>query len=190
MRYKDDNKIKNIFNATLDIINESGLSGVSMSKIAKRATISASTIYVYFDSKEDLLLKLYLNIKDKMNFEIYSSIDKSIPFKTVFETVLKKFIYFISNNKDYFLFIEQFQNSPIIRNISSKEANQVLGPANEFYNTGKKQGSIKNINNTLLIAYTCYPAMQLVKDHFNNKVNLGEEDINCIIRLSWDAIKA
>ncbi|MDB4867155.1 MAG: TetR family transcriptional regulator [Cohnella sp.] len=38
-----------------------------MSKIAKKAGVSASTIYVYFENKEDMLNKLYLSIKKKMS---------------------------------------------------------------------------------------------------------------------------
>ncbi|WP_055069550.1 TetR/AcrR family transcriptional regulator [Clostridium massiliamazoniense] len=189
MKCKDDNKLINIFNATLELINESGLSGTSMSKIAKRANISSSTIYVYFENKEDLLLKLYLRVKNKMNFEMYKNIDESDSFEVVYETVLKKFINFISNNKDYFLFMEQFQNSPIIQSISKEDTNEIVIPLNKLYSSGKKQGAIKDIDNNLLIIYTFYPAMQFVKDYFNGKVDLNEETIDQIVKLSWDAIK-
>lgn len=189
MKCKDDNKLINIFNATLELINESGLSGTSMSKIAKRANISSSTIYVYFENKEDLLLKLYLRVKNKMNFEMYKNIDESDSFEVVYETVLKKFINFISNNKDYFLFMEQFQNSPIIQSISKEDTNEIIIPLNKLYSSGKKQGAIKDIDNNLLTIYTFYPAMQFVKDYFNGKVDLNEETIDQIVKLSWDAIK-
>lgn len=189
MKCKDDNKLINIFNATLELINESGLSGTSMSKIAKRANISSSTIYVYFENKEDLLLKLYLRVKNKMNFEMYKNIDESASFEVVYETVLKKFINFISNNKDYFLFMEQFQNSPIIQSISKEDTNEIVIPLNKLYSSGKKQGAIKDIDNNLLTIYTFYPAMQFVKDYFNGKVDLNEETIDQIVKLSWDAIK-
>lgn len=189
MKCKDDNKLINIFNATLELINESGLSGTSMSKIAKRANISSSTIYVYFENKEDLLLKLYLRVKNKMNFEMYKNIDESDSFEVVYKTVLKKFINFISNNKDYFLFMEQFQNSPIIQSISKEDTNEIVIPLNKLYSSGKKQGAIKDIDNNLLTIYTFYPAMQFVKDYFNGKVDLNEETIDQIVKLSWEAIK-
>lgn len=189
MKYKNDNKLNNIFKATLELINEDGLSGTSMSKIAKRANISASTIYVYFDSKEDLIFKLYLLVKNKLNFEIYNNIDKTVPFETLYKLVLRKFIYFIYNNKDYFLFMEQFQNSPIKQNIDKKEEEKIFMPTNELYDVGKSQNAIKNIDNILLTIYTFYPAMEFVKNSFEKCIELNEENINLLIQLSWDAIK-
>ncbi|MCZ8522715.1 helix-turn-helix domain containing protein [Paenibacillus mucilaginosus] len=63
MRHKDENKNEAIFKATIQLLNEIGFSDISMSKIAKRAHVSPSTIYVYFENKEDMLSKLYSNGK-------------------------------------------------------------------------------------------------------------------------------
>ncbi|MFN0223999.1 TetR/AcrR family transcriptional regulator [Paenibacillus sp. KR2-11] len=52
-----------MFKATIQLLNEIGFSDISMSKIAKRAHVSPSTIYVYFENKEDMLSKLYSNGK-------------------------------------------------------------------------------------------------------------------------------
>lgn len=189
MKYKNDNKLNDIFKATLELINEEGLAGTSMSKIAKRANISASTIYVYFDSKEDLILKLYLLVKNKLNFEIYNNIEKTVSFEILYKSVLRKFIYFIYNNKDYFLFMEQFQNSPIKQSIDKKEEDKIFIPTNNLYDIGKKQNAIKDIDNILLTIYTFYPAMEFVKNSFERAIELNEENINLLIQLSWDAIK-
>ncbi|MGB9343610.1 TetR/AcrR family transcriptional regulator [Trichococcus sp.] len=122
MRLKDETKNENIFNATLQLINEVGLSETSMSKIAKSANVSASTIYVYFENKEDLLNKLYLEAKRKMSEEMFTDFDESLPIQTAFEISLRRFTHFILKNKDYFLFIEQFQNSPLLKKITSEES--------------------------------------------------------------------
>lgn len=189
MKNKDENKLNNIFTATLELINESGLAGTSMSKIAKRANISASTIYVYFDNKEDLIFKLYLMVKNKMNFEIYNNINESDSFENTYKIVLKKFINFIYNNKDYFLFIEQFQNSPIKQSVNKEELDKIFVPTNSLYDIGKAQDVIKNIDNKILTIYTFYPAMEFVKNSFDNEIEINEENINLLIQLSWDAIK-
>ncbi|MEF7442026.1 TetR family transcriptional regulator [Paenibacillus lautus] len=41
MRYRDDNKVEAIFDATVQLINEIGFSDTSISKIANRASVSA-----------------------------------------------------------------------------------------------------------------------------------------------------
>jgi len=45
MRYKDDNKKEKIIMVAIQLINEVGLAEISMSKIAKKAGVSAGTIY-------------------------------------------------------------------------------------------------------------------------------------------------
>ncbi|MDR1409712.1 MAG: TetR/AcrR family transcriptional regulator [Oscillospiraceae bacterium] len=53
MRVKDFSKKDAIFEATINLLNEIGFANISMSKIGKAAGVSSSTIYVYFENKED-----------------------------------------------------------------------------------------------------------------------------------------
>ena len=57
------NKRAAILEATLALISEHGFHGTAMSMIADRADVGAGTIYRYFESKEDLITQLYLEIK-------------------------------------------------------------------------------------------------------------------------------
>lgn len=191
MRHKDENKNESIFNATIELINEQGLAEISMSKIAKKAKVSASTIYVYFENKEDLLNKLFLNVKRKMSLEIFNNFDDSTPLQKAFETSLRKFIHFILANKDYFLFIEQFQNSPLLHKISREESIELFEPHyNSLFEKGKQQHIFKQVDTNLLVIFTFRPAIEFVKEHFIGNSELNQENIEEIIRMSWDAIKA
>ncbi|WP_094092917.1 TetR/AcrR family transcriptional regulator [Paenibacillus physcomitrellae] len=40
-------------------MNEIGFAETSISKIAKKAGVSAATIYIYYENKEDMLSKIY-----------------------------------------------------------------------------------------------------------------------------------
>ena len=64
MRTKDENKKAAITKAIIRLINEIGFVDISMSKIAKATGISASTLYVYYESKEDMFRKIYLDVND------------------------------------------------------------------------------------------------------------------------------
>ncbi len=66
MRLKDDEKTTNIYRAAIQVINSEGFEGSSMSKIAKLSDISPATIYLYFENKDDLLKKLYIEMKSRM----------------------------------------------------------------------------------------------------------------------------
>ena len=67
MRYKDEHKKEAIYEATILLLNKEGFSSTSMSKIAKHAGVSASTIYIYFKNKDDMLKKLYLDTKPELS---------------------------------------------------------------------------------------------------------------------------
>ena len=62
MRIKDDNKKNAITKAVISLSNEIGFSNVSMSKIAKRAGVSSSTLYVYYENKDDMFSKVYADV--------------------------------------------------------------------------------------------------------------------------------
>ena len=63
MRMKDENKKTAITKAVIGLINEIGFANISMSKIAKSTGISAATLYVYYENKEDMFRKVYMEIK-------------------------------------------------------------------------------------------------------------------------------
>ncbi|NQX68424.1 TetR/AcrR family transcriptional regulator [Paenibacillus alba] len=190
MRHKDENKSESIFNAAIQLINEIGLSETSMSKIAKKAGVSASTIYVYFENKEDMLNKLYLSVNKKMCLEVYSNYDDSISIQTAFHHTLTKFINYILTNKDEFLFIEQFSNSPLLHKISRKEEDELFEPICSLFEKGKIQNVFKQVDMSLLQMFMFYPAVQYAKEYFGGRMALKEESVNELIQMTWDAVKA
>ena len=59
MRNKDPDKQHRIKAAMIRLILREGINGTSVSKIAKEAGVSPATIYVYYESKEDMLAEVF-----------------------------------------------------------------------------------------------------------------------------------
>ena len=76
MRHKDENKRLSIYNAAMEVVNTSGVEKASMSKIANAAGVSASTIYVYFENKSDMINKLYLMVKEELGTSLFITLPK------------------------------------------------------------------------------------------------------------------
>lgn len=89
MRYKDNTKKERIIISAIQLINEVGLAETSMSKIAKKAGVSAGTIYVYFENKEDMIKKLYLEVKKEMQQKLLYGVNNSLPTEAEFKQLLK-----------------------------------------------------------------------------------------------------
>lgn len=189
MRYKDDNKNENIFNSAIELINQIGFAETSMSKIAKKANISPSTIYVYFENKEDMINKLYVTVKQKMSQRILRDINELTPVKAGLDVILKNYITFALEYREYFLFIEQFENSPLIRKISRKEGIDQFIQMYDLFERGKKENLLKQVPTKLLVISSYTPIMQLAKDYFNGEAELNDEAIKIIIDMSWDSIR-
>ena len=161
-----------------------------MSKIAKRAKVSPATIYVYFENKEDLLRKLYLNGKQKMSDNIFRGIDSETPVRVGFELVLRNAVDFILNNKDDFLFLEQFSNSPLVQNLCLPDAMWMFQPIFDLFERGKREQLLKQVDTMLLITYAYFPVVELVKQQIRGEIELNSEMLTSVIQMSWDAVKA
>ncbi|VBB07210.1 tetr bacterial regulatory protein hth signature [Lucifera butyrica] len=190
MRYKDADKKERIIIAAIQLINEVGLAETSMSKIAKNAGVSAGTIYVYFENKEDMIKKLFLTVKTDMQQKIFRGIDGSLPIEVQFKQILKNYMDYVVKNKDYFLFFEQYINSPLIQKLCKEETQIIAKPLIEFFERGKEQGIFKQIDTNLIFIYAFSPLMQIAKKHFNGEFEFTEQKVDEIIQMSWDSIKA
>ena len=189
MRKKDFTKRDNIIQAAMDLINERGFSDTPMSQIAKKANVSAATIYVYFDNKEDLINKLYFHAKKKMRDYVMSSYDENATVEERYKQYLRKFIQFLVNNQQEFLFIDQFQSSPLLNEEVSESISQLFQQFHSIYDEGKETKVFKNVDTTIIAGFTINPAMQFVRDYHAKTFALTESMIDDIIQMSWDAVK-
>ncbi|GGD80924.1 TetR family transcriptional regulator [Paenibacillus nasutitermitis] len=190
MKNKSENKMELIYQTTIELLNEIGLSDISMSKIAKRASISSSSIYFYFESKEDLLIKLYFNLKDQMHEMMFRGVtvaDMSV--KDGFEKILRNYSNYIVNNKANFQLMEQFLESPFIRKSCKDHNGGVFKPMYALFERGIKEGLFKDLETNLLVTYSCLPFVQMGKEYINGEYEFSSANIDKMIQMSWDAIK-
>ncbi len=188
MRTKDDSKKDAIFKATIELLNEIGFANISMSKIGKRAGVSSSTIYVYFENKEDMLKKVYLDVKEKKGALISRGIREDMPARAAVELFVRNEIAFVLENEPYFLFMEQFANSPLVNNLN--DANPFFQTIVTVFENGIKNGELKQMSLDLLMNYLAHSVVQVAKSYVKRNIPLTREDIQKIVQISWDAVKS
>ena len=113
MRTRDENKIETIFRRTLEMIVKYGFDGFSMQKLARAAGVSPATIYIYFKSKEDLLLQLYQREKDRYFDYVLEGFDPRMDFATGLAAQWKRRAQFAIENQDIAHFMEHFTFTPL-----------------------------------------------------------------------------
>ncbi len=191
MRVKDENKNDAIFAATIDLLNEIGFAGISMSKIAKRANVSSSTIYVYFKNKDDMLRKTYIYVKRNMHKVLDGILDDSLPVKEAIEIIMRKTLKFLLENKAYFLFCEQFDTSPLMVKFDLVTPNnEMMTGMHDYIDAAKQKGLLKNVDTALLIAYFYYPIAYLAKVQFTLNKKPTKKIVDQAVEMTWQAIKA
>lgn len=190
MRHKDENKNEAIFEATIQLLNEIGFSDISMSKIAKRANVSSATIYVYFENKEDMFGKLYVKVKEKMSQHVLEGLHESLTTQEVCEKYMRNSYAFILENKDYFLFLEQFSTSPLMEKLCLEDTSSMFIPLHQLFERGKQRGELKQVDSVVLLTYCYFPVTQLAKAHFKGQFEANEASLEHMISMSWDAIRS
>jgi AcrR family transcriptional regulator len=84
--------IKVIQNIVAEEIQSKGLEGVTVRLIAKRAGITATTIYYYYKNKEELFDKLKFNVAREMDEYIFSRVNREDSPEKQFEDLIGAFV--------------------------------------------------------------------------------------------------
>lgn len=191
MKEKDPNKVKAIFEATINLFAKVGLSGLKMSEIAKEASIASGTIYIYFDSKEKLLNELYKD--SKQNWEKLISerlVNKQLPLKTRFKAIWEEGLKFRTFEYNKMVFMEQFNNSPFISEDTKVFSNKSIQPIYNILNEGKESLILKDLDNTILLCLV-YGLLKEISFYCqSDNLKLTKELIDSTFLLCWDALKA
>jgi AcrR family transcriptional regulator len=189
MRIKDDEKEAALFEATVKLVNEIGFASSSVSKIAKEAGVSPATIYVYYKNKEDLLVSTYTEIKLNLSKALLRDFNDRRPIRDILRNVWFNMFEYISNNLEYFKFVEQFSSSPYSSLVNRQEVEQYFVPLIKVLQTGIEQKIIKNVNSDILTAFMYHPITVLANPGLCQDFELNEENIETAFTLAWDAIK-
>jgi AcrR family transcriptional regulator len=178
-----------LLNATLTLVNNHGFHNTPMSKIAKLAGVAPATIYLYFESKQDLVNKLYLEVKEdfsKFAFEGYGddlSVEKG--FELIWFNIAN---YKLSQIKEA-NFLTQCDNSPMVEEESRIEGLKHLQPLLNLWARGKSAGIIKPLSHYVLYAFTIYPLSFLLGMQERGIYTLSEKEKAENFKAAWDAIK-
>jgi len=113
-------KAKSILNAAIKAFAEKGYTDTTVNEIARKAQIAEGTIYGYYQSKEDILLK----IPEQKLKELLSYIEEQSPEKKLERMLLYCFRFF-SNNSDFTSIL--IMNLRSNRNFYKSKGYQILG---------------------------------------------------------------
>jgi len=189
MRTKDEQKKAALVEATVKLVNEIGFASSSVSKIAKAANVSPSTIYVFFENKEDLLVSTYVELKLKMSRALLEDFDDSLPIRDIIKNVWFRTFDYIHDNLDDYTFMEQFANSPYGELVDKADLEKHFVPIIETFERGIEQKIIKNVDFNFLVAFMFNPISRLANPRMHHRFELDKRGLETAFTMAWDAIK-
>lgn len=186
---KDQQKKEALFKATVKLVNEIGFASSSVSKIAREANVSPSTIYVFFKNKEDLLVSTYVEIKHKLSSALLADFDGSLPIRDIVKDVWFRMFSYIVNNPEDYDYIEQFANSPYSALVDKETIEKEYMPLIIVFQRGIEQKIVKNVDMNLLAAFMWHPISRLANPRLCHGLEMDEEALEVAFTMAWDAIK-
>lgn len=176
-----------ILNSALKLFIKEGFHGTSTSKIANESGVSNGTLFHHFKTKEDLISRLYIKIKeDYRNYLL----ERMIPCKTI-KGNIKQFwfscVQWSLENNDSMTFFIMFSNSPYIDNLSKEEASRNFNFAFELFQEAIDDEILINVHPSLIMnsfAASVYSFVNFVKDNPDNL----EENLEIAFKMWWRSI--
>lgn len=189
VRLKTEDKREAILLATLRLVNSNGFHAAPMSKIASDAGVSAGTIYVYFQSKEDLVNTLYRELKLKFARKALLNFNPGAPVKKGFEIIWRNILAYKLNEPEEAAFLEQCDNTPMVTDSSRELGLKSLQPLFDLWERGQQEGIIKPLCRYMLFAHSLFPVIYVANAYSKIREELSNEAVEASFGASWDAIR-
>ncbi len=171
MRPKNLEKEQAIRTIALQIIAEEGLENLTMQKLAKAANISPRTIYIKYENKEDLLIKLFIEeVLGAYEKAVLENFDPNADFAEGVKKLWLNGFHYLKNNRHAFALIQYGKSSPLL-NKAYQEKNikegDFFAPIHQFLEYNIAAGVIKDFPHEVLRALLFSPIIELVNEYFD-----------------------
>ena len=103
--YHHGNLRQALIDAGIRIINENGEENLSLRKAAAACDVSHAAPYAHFKDKEELLEAMKKSVTDRFTDELETAVNKGTNAEESIILIGKAYIYFFSNNPDYYTFL-------------------------------------------------------------------------------------
>ncbi len=179
MRLKDQDKQQRIKEAMVSLILREGIDGTSVSKIAREAGVSPATIYVYYDSKEDMLAEVFREYSGAPYRYLMQQVSPDMEANDLIETIVRGWYSFSREHEEIFSFVEQCSRCPTLSEQVSEE--ECCCDILDLIHAYQARGMLRPYSDWNLGAVLFAPVRFLAMNRCD--VNAGEEQLTELVRM-------
>lgn len=152
-----------LMQAAARIVASDGMSAATTAAIAAEAGVAEGTLYRHFESKDDLLIAAYRQMKQEVFIDAAGGLDTSIAPPERLKRTWKAIYLAYRANKDAFAFGQRFAESALAE-CEGGEAGRAVGRmVGDLRKAGIASGDFKNLPPDLLGSLFMAPVAYLLK---------------------------
>ncbi|WP_350284771.1 TetR/AcrR family transcriptional regulator [uncultured Croceitalea sp.] len=190
MRAVDIQKVQRVKKACIDIVYEIGLEGISAGKLAKRAKVSSSSIYIYFENMNDMFQVINDEITSEFFVFISQNLNEDESIKANFENIWQSAYEYCSKFPKKFIFTRRMTHSCIVQQEKSKDLKPYYQKLNNFIESAVANGAIREMAMVDFVYIALTPLYGIMKSNIENGIlDLQPNDIELYRAASWKAIE-
>ena len=190
MRTRDERKEKAIRRQAMAMIVKHGFDGLSMHKLARAAGVSPATVYIYFEDREDLILKIYEEVSARMFEATLAGFDPGMDFEAGLRVQwINRARYFLKYPTEMH-FMEQIKFSPLHERALAVTGGKFRQMMKEFVGNAVARKQLVSVPVEVYWSMAFAPLYQLVKFHIHGKglpgsgkFSLDERTLELTLRL-------
>ncbi|WP_080058697.1 TetR/AcrR family transcriptional regulator [Spirosoma aerolatum] len=169
MRPRNLDKEESIRAIALQIIQEEGLENLSMQKLAKAANVSPRTIYIKYENKEDLLIKLFIDeVLGAYESAILENFDESMDLVSGIKRLWQNTFHYFQQNRQAFALMQYGKSSPLLNKAFRErdiQEGQFFAPIHRFLAHHANAGTIRHFPVEVHRALLFAPLFDLINEY-------------------------
>jgi len=167
---------------------EQGFGAVSISGVVKRAQVSAGTVYVHYETKDDMLQKVFLEIKREFHAILLLAQDE-LQSDGLIRRLWFDVIHFASERPSDFLFLEYGSAAHFLTAEQKSEIDSMHDEINTMVQRGVNDGTLVPLDISMVSLLLIAPAMQLARSAaLTTESSIPADTIEQLFEQVWRSI--
>ena len=158
-----------LIRSAIEIVAESGLAAATTSAIAQRTGVAEGTLYRHFESKDDLLIAAYRQLKSEVFLQAGADVDESALPPERLKRTWRAIYEAYRNDRDAFLFAQRFMESALTEREGGEASQAITRMVTDLLRDGIKSGDFKDISPDLLTNLFLAPISYLLKHEIKGR---------------------
>ncbi len=179
-----------ILKAALKLFVDKGFHGTATGKIAQEAGVANGTLFQYFKTKDELVIALYIHIKDELAEYVSKNTAGNADIKETIKSQILSTLYWALDNPVKFQFIQQLHTSPYIGQVEQEVLYKQIEPHLTLIHKGIKQGILKPLPADLIYSLLSNQVFGLYQFITSKKFSKAKqnETIQTTFEMLWDML--